>query len=551
MSAIVEGVKQALGRNVDAKSKVEGLGRAVTAARGRLDDDLIAEAQQVVDLAGERLTLSAEHTVVALAGATGSGKSSLFNVLSGLDLAAIGVRRPTTSWALSCSFGGEGSTELLDWLGIPRRHQVSRDSMLDRSETDVAMQGLVLLDCPDHDSTEVSHHIEVDRLVERADLLVWVLDPQKYADAAIHDRYLRPLATHAEIMLVVLNHLDEVPQAGRQAIFADVDRLLDEDGLKSVSVVATSTKTGEGIDDLRNELVKRVKSKKVSNIRRVADIEQVATRMHEQTGDAQPGDVARSSRQELIDAFGDAAGVPLVVDAVHQATSVRAQRATGWPVTAWLSRFRPDPLKRLHLDLGASGRQLTGAARASIPKANEVQRARVDQTVREVVERASEGLPRPWAASVRRGSVSRFDDVGDALDKAVVTTDLGVSRAPIWSRAVQGLQWLIFLGAVAGGLWLLALFGFTYLRLPEPPTPEVRGFAVPTVLVVGGVVVGVLVAMLCRGLAAWFARRKAAAVERRLRSGIADVVDELVIAPIEAELTAYRTARDGLALARR
>ncbi len=33
--------------------------------------------------AGERLRLSSNHTVVALAGGTGSGKSTLFNALSG------------------------------------------------------------------------------------------------------------------------------------------------------------------------------------------------------------------------------------------------------------------------------------------------------------------------------------------------------------------------------------------------------------------------------------------------------------------------------------
>ena len=59
-----------------------------------------------------------------------------------------------------------------------------------------ALDGLVLLDLPDHDSTEIDHRMEVDRLVQLVDMLVWVVDPQKYADAAIHDRYLKPLAQH-------------------------------------------------------------------------------------------------------------------------------------------------------------------------------------------------------------------------------------------------------------------------------------------------------------------------------------------------------------------
>ena len=89
--------------------------------------------------------------------------------------------------------GQGGRDELLEYLGIAPRHQVMRDSLLDLGKEDSALQGVVLLDLPDHDSTEVSHHLEVDRLIELADLMVWVLDPQKYADAAIHDRYLAPL----------------------------------------------------------------------------------------------------------------------------------------------------------------------------------------------------------------------------------------------------------------------------------------------------------------------------------------------------------------------
>ena len=45
----------------------------------------LAEARRVVEQADRRLALSGSATVVALAGATGSGKSSMFNALSGTD----------------------------------------------------------------------------------------------------------------------------------------------------------------------------------------------------------------------------------------------------------------------------------------------------------------------------------------------------------------------------------------------------------------------------------------------------------------------------------
>src|SRR5512139_2702801 len=211
MTSVLETAKRMVGRGSDLADRLDGLATAVQASRGRLDDAVVDPAQEVAERAASRLRLSAEHTVVALAGATGSGKSSTFNALTGLDLAAIGVRRPTTSWTMSCTWGREGAGELLDWLGVPARHQVVRDSMLDQPREDRDLDGLVLLDLPDHDSTEVAHHVEVDRLVKLTDVLVWVLDPQKYADAAVHDRYLRPLASHKDVMLVVLNHIDEVP----------------------------------------------------------------------------------------------------------------------------------------------------------------------------------------------------------------------------------------------------------------------------------------------------------------------------------------------------
>ena len=255
MTALLEGAKKLVARGSDLGARIEGLDAAADAARGRLDDAIVDEVREVADRAAGRMRLSAEHTVVAIAGATGSGKSSTFNWLTGLDLSAVGVRRPTTSWATACVWGSEGAAELLEWLGIPARHQVTRDSMLDTRREDHSLDGVVMLDLPDHDSTELSHHLEVDRLVQLADLLVWVLDPQKYADAAIHDRYLAPYTTHQDVMLVVLNHIDTVPEAERDSMVADVRRLLDAEGLGEVPVLAVSAREGDGMTELKAEVV--------------------------------------------------------------------------------------------------------------------------------------------------------------------------------------------------------------------------------------------------------------------------------------------------------
>ena len=547
----MEGAKRLVTRRGDVVDRIDGLEDAARAARGRLPDLLVDEATTVAERAGARLRLSGDHTVVALAGATGSGKSSTFNALTGLELSATGVRRPTTSWTMACTWGEDDATDLLSWLGVPQRHQVQRDSLLDEPGEHSGLDGLILLDLPDHDSTEVAHHVEVDRLVKLADLLVWVLDPQKYADAAIHERYLRPLATHQEIMLVVLNHIDQVAPNRRAAMVGDLQRLLAEDGLDRVPVLTTSARHGDGIPELRAAIAQQVSAKKAVRARLMADVASVAGRMQAANGDASPGDLARSRKRDLVDAFADAAGVPTVVRAVDRSTRRRASQATGWPVTAWLTKLKPDPLRRLHLDLGGHGKELTGSARASVPEATLVQRARVDAAVRGLSGDVGEQLSPPWADAIRRASVSRLPDLNDALDKAVTSTDLGVSRTPAWWRVVRVLQWVLVLTALAGGLWLAGLAVMGYLQMPAPDTPRYRGFPLPTLMLLGGVLAGILLALLCRLVVRLSARRKARSADRRLRSAIGEVTERLVIEPVEAEIEAYRATRAGLTAALR
>ena len=553
MTSLLEGARRLVTRGSDLGGRIDALHSATEAARGRLDDDTVGQAEEVVERAASRLRLSADHTVVAIAGATGSGKSSTFNQLTGLELSAVGVRRPTTSWATACVWGSEGAQELLDWLGIPPRHQTTRDSMLDSSglltgrREDGEMEGVVLLDLPDHDSTELSHHLEVDRIVKLADLLVWVLDPQKYADAAIHDRYLAPQASHAGVMVIVLNHIDTVPVERRISMLEDVRRLLDQDGLHEVPVIATSARQGEGIAELRAEIARRVSDKKSTRQRIEADVRAVAARLNEECGTGKARSLAAGRVQAMEEALADSAGVPTVVTAIERSTRMRARQATGWPVVSWLSRLRPDPLRRLHLDLGAQHKLVTGRGRTSIPEATPVQRAKVDTEVRALADDVSAGMTRPWADAVRRASTSRVEEIADRLDAEIAATDLGVTKIPVWAGAVRLLQWLLILAALLGGGWTLALAASG--SLGDDSVPAYGGVDLPIMLLVGGVVVGIVLALLCRALVDVTARNRASAADRKLRAAVHEVSQELVVSPVEHELDAFRTVRTGLDLA--
>lgn len=543
MSALTDAAKKVFrGDRDDVAERLTGLAEAVEAAEGRLDEAVLAPARSVGGRASERLQLSGEHTIVALAGATGSGKSSLFNALTDLELAGVGVRRPTTSWALACAWGPDGAGELLEWMGIPARHQVSRMSMLDASSAETKLEGLVLLDLPDHDSTEVSHHLEMERLVEYADLIIWVLDPQKYADAAIHDRYIRPMAAYSDVTLVVLNQIDRIAYGERARALADVEAILAREGLPDVPVIGVSSTRGDGIDDLKRELVRRIKGKRSAKVRLGDDVSRVAGEIASVGGTSTVPGIGDVDREALELGLLDCAGVPQLVQAVEASTRRRAARRTGWPVTRWvLGRVHKDPLRELGLD-----EDLSTLARSSLPSAGHVHRAQAEGAVRELAEKASVGLATPWREAVRAASVQRTDDIVAALDDAVVGTDLGVARPALWWRAVDVLQWLALAALVVGGVWL-GLLGVSALTGVEVPGgPVVLGFSLPVLLALVGLVGGVGLALGSRLLARATARSKARRVERELRDSIAAVAQERVVAPVQAELERYERFRSGI-----
>ena len=152
---------------------------------------------------------------------------------------------------------GSGAGPLLDWLGVRDRHDMGPGvaaRLRRRGAASAPATGLVLLDLPDHDSVVAEHRMRADRLVQRADLLVWVVDPQKYADAALHTGYLRTFAGHESVTVLVLNQADRLRTDEVQAVLADLRRLAAADGLGDVRTLAVSARTGQGIDELRGLL---------------------------------------------------------------------------------------------------------------------------------------------------------------------------------------------------------------------------------------------------------------------------------------------------------
>ncbi len=507
-----------LGRSPELAERLEALSEAATMAEGRLDPGAVAAATNIAAKANERLRHGTSHTLVALLGATGSGKSSMTNALVGSDVATTGLRRPTTSSTLACVWGDDDAQPLLDWLGVASRHQVPGDDEL---------SGLVLLDVPDHDSVQVEHRMEMEWIAAHADMLLWITDPQKYADAALH-RYLRDLSGHGAVMVVALNKVDTLTEDEVKACRKDLTRLLTADGIDSAKVVEVSAVTGRGVDELRNVLATAVADQKAVVSRLEADVRLAAGELADSLGpDSKPGSLkAKHLANELV----EASGIEVVSSAVEAGHLRDASAAMGWPVTRWVRKLRPHPLRRLHLGSGSAGR-------SSLPDPSGAQRARVAGAIRDAADHATEGMPAPWPSLVRKRAVPDSAVVESRIDEAVSSaTRKHQSKDPLWWKAIGFLQMILLIAALVGLGWLTIIFFAQWFQLPDLPTPEVRGTPVPTALALGGLFFGWLVGLLARQVARVGAKRRSRAVKSEAAKAVTGLADELVMDPIRAEL---------------
>ncbi|MFD5983954.1 GTPase [Streptomyces cyaneofuscatus] len=542
-------------------TRLDALRELVGLSRARLDRDTLAEAGRVLDEAAARQRLSSRHTVVAIAGATGSGKSTLFNALSGAQISDTGLRRPTTSQPIACSWT-DGAAGLLDRLAIPGR--LRRRPHPGPAAFDEALQGLVLVDLPDHDSAATAHRDQVDRVLALVDAVIWVVDPEKYADAALHERYLRPLAGHAEVTFVVLNQIDRLPGEAADLVLDDLRRLLDEDGMAlgehgepGATVMSLSALTGDGVPELREMVGRFVQDRTAATRRLSADVDAAAARLRPvYVAEGRPG-LGERAREEFTDRLAEAVGAAAAGQAAEREWRRNAGRACGTP---WLRLWRWYESRGLPGSLDRMGQALAP------PEEESTARQRVEQAVRIVADDASAGLPAPWAQAVREAAFNGAKGLPEALDELAAKAAAGGGSAkgsggsrrfgtasgrgpatgvalggrpakpprPKWWPAAVLAQVSMTLLQVFGGLWLLGQI----VGVLEP------GLVVPALIMLAGVVGGPLVEWSCAAAIRGPARRYGQDAERRLREAAAGCGRARVLDPVSAELVRYREVRE-------
>ena len=588
---------------------VASLKEAIGYGEGRVPETVLLDAAETLERLSQRRELSTEHTVIGFFGATGSGKSTLFNAIAGQNIALSAPTRPTTSTVQAAIWEAEGSEELLDWLGIDKRVYPQTQALTaegntaegseaaggaaapnavtepapglfnrirravgGRGEMRTRTGGLILLDMPDFDSVTTTNRDLAARMMRYVDVLVWVVDPQKYADAVIHRDFMVPLAASGAQALCVLNQADKLAPAEVPAVLASLTRLLQAEGTDAhllAAPIAVSARTGEGVDVLRDLLAQVAAAKSLSLQRTDAQLHATASQLRTYAGGegtVLAGAYALDAEQKLVQACYTSSHAEQVLQAATASYRRAAGQHTGWILTRWMSRLKADPLRRLHLGqqdetkstskaeksagmLGSDSENAPELVASSLPPLSAAQKAGMANAVRQYSKQMANRIDEPWKRSMKEAALSREAELPELLERDMMRIDYGLGRTRAPWVVFNALQWIALLSALVGVAWLTLISGMAYLQiqLPPAPTPEGSPVPLPTLLLLLGVLLGIASAGVGRLLTAMGSRYYARKLRGRLQTGVEKAVQSCVVAPVQLEakrLNAYRKALD-------
>ncbi len=481
--------------------------------------------------------------VLALAGGTGVGKSSLLNALAGNEVSTAGVLRPTTSNALAW-VAATRVTEagpLLDWLG-------GAQLAVHSATADDPLVSVAIVDLPDLDSMAVAHAARVDAVLPRVDAVLWVTDPEKYADAVLHDRYLRRWLPRLGRQAVALNKTDRLTQVDAARLRADLAVRLGREGVAGVPILLTSAMTD--VRALRDWLSDGVTAKEIVTQRlAAAAAAAVVDLLHLAGLDAltPPSPlVLQPARAQALAAAS--AAVLRVVDP----DGLRQQAIAATQAAARGRGGGPWGLLRSLADRG------TGVQERHADPAGYLSRWRergtlapAAQPIRDMVS----GSLALLAASARPG-VAKLADTDAIADRLADATDRAIGGPAGRFQAPTSRLWpIIGIGqlaataaVVAGAIWMVALLasGGT-LPTTSFEVPFLGPVPMPACLVIGGLlawfVLGRLLTAHAARLGGQWATRVAASIDMAVRAALAGTA----LQPLDA----WEQARAALWLAAR
>ena len=509
------------------------LEEAITAATALGLDTGAAVATR--DAARTRLGFPSDAYVLALAGGTGVGKSTLLNAIAGESVSPATARRPTTSDAIAWVPAARGRelAGLLNWLGVKNVREHSGGALGD----------VAVLDLPDFDSIAAEHRERVDSLLPRVDAVAWVVDPEKYKDDVMHGGYISKFAPRIRRQVVVLNRSDLLARADATRVAEDLRVQLRRDGAAEMEVVATQARAGAGgIAELRAWLDSGVEAKRVVASRVAAQVHESVRLLAADAGVLDGGAVPLlepGRRERAVAAV--AKGALAVVD-------IAGLERQAVAATRFAARRRgAGPLRHIT----SAVYRLIGRARKAADPAGFVTRWRLRgslapaaEPLRELISSTLPTVPAPLRGRLASLAAPAALEarVGDAIDRSVdaEATTFRVPTSWLWS-VIGALQYVVAAVLLFSALWLATLFSLHAVPVGTVALPYLGPVPTPLLLLAAALVAGYVLARLLQMHAGWLGRRWARSVGARVGGAVSASIADDVLLPLE-QLDASRGA---------
>ena len=497
-------------------------------------------AEEVAERIAQRSGFLGPIYVMALAGGTGVGKSSILNALAGHVVSPARAVRPTTDAPVAWVPAAHQAelAPLLGWLNVETIVSHDGDGLDD----------VAILDLPDMDSVRREHRATVDELLPRIDAVTWVVDPEKYDDASEH-AYWRSLAPHAERLQFILNKADRMTDADARLVIDDLRARLSADGIQGAAIHLVSALNGAGVESLRAALADAGEAKAIVAAKLQTDVAEAADGLAHAVG-LDPGAAYRpllpdERRRSVERAAVDGALALVDVDGLAQqvrAAVLHRARVRGGSLLSRLVALTTMLTGRRHRRADPAAYLRAWRSRGAL--------GRVLNPLRAGLHEAASALPAAARGRVvdAFGTASAEADVARVLDRAVAAAgaDLVIPRSPIWPvigviQAVVGavtlfaMAWIVIL-FVAGGGVPVGTFDAPWLG----PVP------IPLALLTASVLVSAALGLALGLHAGWVGRRVAA----RLASRAEHAVRESVVEQAFAGLDRVEQARQTIAATR-
>jgi len=170
----------------------------------------LRQAPEEINLAG-----GVPVTVITFFGATGVGKSTIFRILTGLDVPAGDGRRPLTYRVFAAvpliqgyeqivrkSFPAFSCSECNEMSELTEKTDVIDEIYYGPYHLEAGSLYPIIVDVPDFNSTEEKNWVRAEKMMERAEVVIFVVTNQSYATEHSFNQLARVCKSAAHLIII-------------------------------------------------------------------------------------------------------------------------------------------------------------------------------------------------------------------------------------------------------------------------------------------------------------------------------------------------------------